>query len=308
MFLYYINYRPDESDLCNLEMRVIFNKDLSEKYFLSEKDFDIDRSVFIKYKIDILASSNSFDELIKKVEKLNINQEKYKVKYFDVDDKVKVEFNEKHRLEGIIGERIEGDVDVYNPKVMFALTLVDGTWIFGRYIKNSGEWHKHEHKPVYYCNALPVRIARSMLNIGLGDNLNKKVVDPCCGVGTVLLEAAALSVDIEGYDINDKVVENAVKNIEFFGYDVKVENKDIANVDKKYDLAIIDLPYGILSITSDEEIMHILKSAARITKEAVIAAVSDIRKELDEAGFKVVDYAVVPKKHFKRFIFKCILK
>ncbi|WP_051350679.1 TRM11 family methyltransferase [Caloramator sp. ALD01] len=308
MFLYYINYRPDEAELCNLEMRVIFNKDLSEKYFLSEKDFDIDRSVFIKYKIDILASSNSFNELIKKVEELNLNQEKYKVKYFDVDDKVKVEFNEKHRLEGIIGERIEGDVDVYNPKVMFALTLVDGTWIFGRYIKNSGEWHKHEHKPVYYCNALPVRIARSMLNIGLGDNLNKKVVDPCCGVGTVLLEAAALSVDIEGYDINDKVVENAVKNIEFFGYDVKVENKDIANVDKKYDLAIIDLPYGILSITSDEEIMHILKSAARITKEAVIAAVSDIKKELDEAGFKVVDYAVVPKKHFKRFIFKCILK
>jgi tRNA G10 N-methylase Trm11 len=308
MFLYYINYRPDESDLCNLEMRVIFNKNLSEKYFLSEKDFDIDRSVFIKYKIDILASSNSFDKLIKKIEKLNIIQEKYKVKYFDVDDKVKVEFNEKHRLEGIIGEKIEGDVDVYNPKVMFALTLVDGTWVFGRYIKNSGEWHKHEHKPVYYCNALPVRIARSMLNIGLGDNLNKKVVDPCCGVGTVLLEAAALSVDIEGYDINDKVVDNAVKNIEFFGYDVKVENKDIANLDKKYDLAIIDLPYGILSITSDKEIMHILKSAARITKEAVIAAVSDIRKELEEAGFRAVDYAVVPKKHFKRFIFKCILK
>ncbi|MCX7695293.1 MAG: methyltransferase domain-containing protein [Caloramator sp.] len=308
MFLYYINYRPDEKDLCNLEMRVIFNKNLSGKYLLSEKDFDIDRSVFIKYKIDILASYNSFEGLIKEVEKLNITQEKYKVKYFDVDDKVKVEFNEKHRLEGIIGERIEGDVDVYNPKVMFALTLVDGIWIFGRYIKNSGEWHKHEHKPVYYCNALPVRIARSMLNIGLGDNLNKKVVDPCCGVGTVLLEAAALGVNIEGYDINDKVVENAVKNIEFFGYDVEVENKDIADVDKKYDLAIIDLPYGILSITSDEEIMHILKAASTIAKEAVIAAVSDIRKELEDAGFKTEDYAIVPKKHFKRYIFKCTLK
>ncbi|WDC84316.1 hypothetical protein PL321_00210 [Caloramator sp. mosi_1] len=54
--------------------------------------------------------------------------------------------------------------------------------------------------------------------------------------------------------------------------------------------------------------MQILKAASKITKEAVIAAVSDIRKDLDIAGFKAVDYAIVPKKHFKRFIFKCTLK
>lgn len=308
MYLYFINYRPDETELCRLEMRVIFGVNPDKKYFFSDKNFDINRSVFIKYKIDILAQSKEFEDLVTKVRELNLATQGYKVKYYDVDDDVKVEFNEKHRLEGIIGEQIEGDVDVYKPSTIYALTYVEGSWIFGKYIKNSGEWHKHEHKPVYYCNALPVRIARTMLNIGLGDNLNKKVVDPCCGVGTVLLEAAVLGVDIEGYDLNDKVVENAIKNIEFFGYDIKVQNKDISQIEKKFDLAIIDLPYGILSVTSHEEIMHILKSATNITKEAVIAAVSDIREDLEEVGFKTVDYAVVPKKHFKRYIFKCVLK
>lgn len=307
MFLYYINFRPDETELCRLEMRSLFKINPEKKYFMTDVDFDINRSVFIKYKINILAESDEFDALVNNVENFKLHKENYKVKYYDIDDDVKVEFNEKHRLEGIVGEKIEGSVDVYNPNITYAISKIDGKWIFGEYIKNSGEWHKHEHKPVYYCNALPVRIARSMLNIGLEDSVNKKVVDPCCGVGTVLLEAATMGVNIEGYDLNDKVVENAIKNIEFFGYNIKVENKDISNINNKYDLAIIDLPYGILSITSHEEIMHILNSATKITKEAVIAAVDDIREDLEKVGFTTVDYAIVPKKHFKRYIFKCKL-
>lgn len=307
MFLYYINFRPDETELCRLEMRSLFKINPEKKYFITDVDFDINRSVFIKYKINILTESDEFDALVNNVENFKLHKENYKVKYYDIDDGVKVEFNEKHRLEGIVGEKIEGSVDVYNPSITYAISKIDGKWIFGEYIKNSGVWHKHEHKPVYYCNALPVRIARAMLNIGLEDNVNKKVVDPCCGVGTVLLEAATMGVNIEGYDLNDKVVENAIKNIEFFGYNIKVENKDISNINNKYDLAIIDLPYGILSITSHEEIMHILNSATKITKEAVIAAVDDIREDLEKVGFTTVDYAIVPKKHFKRYIFKCKL-
>lgn len=308
MFLYYINYRADEIDICKLEMRSIFGINVDKKYFIFDNDFDINRSVFIKYKINIMAKANNFEELVNNIHILNIKTKSYKVKYFDIDEDVKVEFNKKHQLEGIIGEKIEGDVDVYNPNTMYAISNVEGSWIFGEYIKNSGEWHKHKHKPVYYCNALPVRIARPMLNIGLGKDINKRVVDPCCGVGTVLLEAATMGVNIKGYDLNDKVVENAIKNIEFFGYDIEVKNMDIGDIEEQFDLAIIDLPYGILSITSHDEIMHILKSATKITKEAVIAAVSDISEDLKSVGFIVQDYAVVPKGHFKRYIFKCILE
>ncbi|WDC84318.1 hypothetical protein PL321_00220 [Caloramator sp. mosi_1] len=79
MFLYFINYRSDEEEICKLEMRAIFNKNLSQKYFFSEKNFDIDRSVFIKYKIDILASSNSFEELVKRLKNLIFRRKNIKL-------------------------------------------------------------------------------------------------------------------------------------------------------------------------------------------------------------------------------------
>ncbi|WP_243251156.1 hypothetical protein [Clostridium sp. D43t1_170807_H7] len=46
-YFYFINCSEMEKELCNMEMRSIFGKEIKEKYLFSEKNFDPSRSPFI---------------------------------------------------------------------------------------------------------------------------------------------------------------------------------------------------------------------------------------------------------------------
>ena len=52
-FLYVFNYPPEDKDLCALEFRAMFKQEYTSKYYLSNKDYDVNKSVFMKAKIDI---------------------------------------------------------------------------------------------------------------------------------------------------------------------------------------------------------------------------------------------------------------
>lgn len=43
------------------------------------------------------------------------------------------------------------------------------------------------------------------------------------------------------------------KNLEFFGYKNVITSGDMHNIEEKYDVAIIDLPYGVFTSTTLEE-------------------------------------------------------
>lgn len=64
---------------------------------------------------------------------------------------------------------------------------------------------------------LPPKVARMLLNIGLGDaDPSKQVVyDPFCGTGTVLLEAAVLKSRVIGSDQDAQAVQGTKTNIEW---------------------------------------------------------------------------------------------
>ena len=39
-FLYFINYQDNERELCKMEMRCLFNREINEKYFFSDIDIN----------------------------------------------------------------------------------------------------------------------------------------------------------------------------------------------------------------------------------------------------------------------------
>ena len=53
--------------------------------------------------------------------------------------------------------------------------------------------------------------------------------DPCCGIGTILVEALSMDINIVGRDINHFVVRS-----------------DIAGVERHYDVAILDMPFSLI--------------------------------------------------------------
>lgn len=46
--------------------------------------------------------------------------------------------------------------------------------------------------PIPFSNSLDIRLARTLINIAGENDISKTIIDPCCGMGTVVLEGLAL--------------------------------------------------------------------------------------------------------------------
>ncbi len=90
-------------------------------------------------------------------------------------------------------------------------------------------------------------VARALVNI-TGAKKGATVLDPFCGSGGLLLEAAAVGAEVYGCDIEDKCVNGTIENLEQFGYLVTAVTSDAMDVKKvfkkKFDCVVTDLPFG----------------------------------------------------------------
>ena len=114
-----------------------------------------------------------------------------------------------------------------------------------------------------------------------------------------------MGVDITGYEINPQIACNAKENLKALNYDIKIVKGDMNNINNKYDVAIIDLPYGLFTKTTREEQINIIKKSRDISKEAVIISSENMDKIIENQGFKIIDRGYVTKNNFKRYITVC---
>lgn len=300
MYLYKFKYTSGDEQLCMLEEKYLFGACPSDKYLFTEEYVDVNRSPFVKYCIRVMLQGDSLEELVGKVVDNRLSFDSFKVKYVDVLDEL--EFQEKRNAEYAVGYEIIGQADVHNPHIVLGLTRIKSKWYLGEYIKSAGIWHRHDQKPRKYSNSLPSVFARAVVNIAADQDKEKRIIDPCCGVGTVLLEGLSMGLDIIGSDINYKVVRGARENLKFFGYPDVVSKRNIHEIETSYDVAIIDLPYGIMSETSEERQLGIIKSAGRIADMVIVVSIKDMSQLLKNAGFYIIDGCQVFKGEFIRYI------
>jgi tRNA G10 N-methylase Trm11 len=298
--LYSFIYNDTESELCKLESKYIFNEEEKNKLLLSDIKIEPSSSAFIKRRLDIILFSEDYAKLINKIKEENICVEGFKVEYFVLDGDT-TEYTERLKKLKDIGYSIEGNPDYYNPTTTYALCYYGGIWYFGILTKNSFDWYKHKQKPHSYSSSISVNIAKSLVNIAAKGNKDKKLLDACCGVGTIMLEACFAGYNIEGCDINWKICKNARANLAHFDYAANVYRSDIKDISTRYDAAIIDLPYNLLSTATDNDVLHIIESTAEITDRLVIVSISDITNLISNVGFSLSDCCSVPKKGKTKF-------
>lgn len=293
-YIYHFNYNDNESDLCKLESRHIFSTEEQNKMLFSDKKVEPSSSAFIKKRIDVMLSSDHYPTLISDIKRLDIHAEGFKVEYLVLHGDT-TKYNDRLKKLKDIGYSIEGDPDYYNPTITYALCFNKGIWYFGIMNKDNFDWHKHKQKPCSYSNSINVSIAKALINIAAEADKDKKLIDACCGVGTVMLEACFSGNNIEGCDINEKIYKQAKENLSHFNYTANVYHSDIKDINKRYDAAIIDLPYNLFCYADDDIILHIMKSTAEITDRLVIVSTSDITELLSSAGLAVSDYCNIKK-------------
>ncbi len=307
-FIYTYAYNEDERSLCHLEMRSFFDIDTEAKILKSTVKIDPSRSPFMKGRLEILAEGDTVEEIITQAPSFGSEEETNKVIFLKINDRQgidKIENAERLQIERAIGSDMQGDFDLHHPDQLFAVVPFGGRWYFGLYTKSEPIWFNHIKKPREYSTALSTRVARAVANIAVPHPKGVQAIDPCCGIGTVLVEALSMGIDIVGRDINPLVCEGSRENIAYFGLTGDVRKSAIEDIDETYDVAIIDLPYNLYTHSSWEEQFTILKHARRIAKKVVIVTIESMDDRLDTVGLRITDRCITKKQQFTREIVVC---
>lgn len=192
-----------------------------------------------------------------------------------------------------------------HPETIFAITKINDQWIFGIY-HDDMIWSLRYDKPHSYSHSLNVRDARTLVNIAVGNRNNLTIVDPCCGIGTVVLEALSMGLNIRGFDINRDVSYQARLNLEHFGYDpLVIEKKDMHEIKEFYDVAIMDIPYGVYSPFTYEQQVSLIQATRSFTNQLLLVSHISMDKELKKMGYEIIDQCTIIKGQFKRYITLC---
>lgn len=306
MNLYVMRHTMDETELCMLEKKCLFNSFSKDNFFFTDDYIDVNRSPFVKYCIKNIVLKDSLDGLIEYIRTEKTAYDNFKVKYLDLENTI--DFDKRHQIEGYIGYDIIGNVRVSDPSIVLGVTQIKGKWVFGEYIKSTARWLENKNRPQGYCNALTNRVSRAIVNISVGNNYDLRIIDPCCGVGTVVIEGLSMGLNIIGSDINENIIRGAKHNLRYFGYPEVVKVQDIHEISGHYDVAIIDLPYGILSITDKEIQMNIVKCAGRLCDKLALLGIEDISEELIKLGYTIIEKCIISKGRFKRNLYICLTK
>ena len=124
-----------------------------QQCFITNKDIDVNISVFMKGKIDIWAISSNFDDLKEEVKHQNHNHQDFKVIYLK-NPISHPDYQETLDKCKDISWIIEGSVNMSKPKHTIALTKVNDLWIIGYYHHGVPSWKKYDDKPNTFSNPL----------------------------------------------------------------------------------------------------------------------------------------------------------
>lgn len=307
-FLYSFAWRKDEYELSRLEMRTFFNFHVESNVLLSERKIEPSRSPFMRLRLDILCEAATIEALVEYASTIELEDKTFKISCLNnKEDAIEPKIARPIRNEYMkkVGLAIPAEPDLDEPDVEFGLVVYEDTFYFGKLVYGESVWLKHMQKPEMYSTALSTRDARALVNIAAPFPEGLRIIDPCCGIGTVLVEAMSMGIPIEGRDINKRVVWGSEINLRHFGYEPNVQIGPIEEASDGYDVAIIDMPYNLFTHASSDLQQSIITHARRIAKKVVIVTIEPMDDKIANARLTIMDRAIVQKGNFKREMVVC---
>lgn len=306
-YIYNVNYNVQDHNLCAFEFRALFDDEFKDKVFFTDKEVDPSISPFLKNRIKIIYKKKTFNEILEAIIADDFRANDFMVKYvamYNRDSNI----NQGKKLSKEVGLRIYGYPSFKSPKIMLGITSYQGYWYFGYLTQNNYEWRNHKQKPYSFSSALGIDMAKVLINAAGRGDTSKRLIDTCCGMGTVLLEGIFAGYNICGWEINSKVAEFARLNLAHYQYNAKIVTGDMKDINEPYDVVIVDLPYNNFSHFDEEKQRDIIRHAKHIANRMVIVTSADIREKLYAEQLKIIDYCRAEKTikgDFARYIWIC---
>lgn len=259
---------------------------------------DVARAAYIAECCRLLAQGPNPEGLLAAAGKLGLSMERFRIR---VRTSAGAQGLPGQEFERQVADIIEGRPDLSRPVIELLVLGEPGRWLLGEVISTARRgWQGHEHRPFQYSAALPPRIARMMVNLvaAPGDTL----VDPCCGVGTVLVEAAEMGVRALGCEINPRLVEHAAANLCHHGMEAELIAGDGRDLRGRFDGAVLDLPYGRSAPRIEEDCRGLVARAVEAARLVAVVTVDDLTGLFEELGAELLGVAQIAKGHLVRRI------
>jgi len=183
-------------------------------------------------------------------------------------------------LGGIILQEVEGTrVSLEKPDKTFIGILTGNKLLFGLKIAEispkSFTGRLPKNKPFVHPSTMTPKLARCMVNLSRA-KAGSIVLDPFCGTGSILIEAALIGCRILGTDIQRIMVKGALRNFLYFGIDPEgVIVADAKNLPiKSVDFVVADPPYGRSATTMK-----------RTTKQIIEDTLKDLHPIIKSGGY-----------------------
>lgn len=181
------------------------------------------------------------------------------------------------KAEKTIADLVEGEnkVDLENPEIEIRL-IVSNRCHVGisqeKIPRSSFEERKVQNRPYFSPVSLHPRLARALVNLSRVKP-GSLLLDPFCGTGGIVIEAALLGAKTLGSDIDKKMVEGCLKNLKSLNIqDVELFSADISEIPekvKKVDAIATDPPYGRAATTNREDILTLYERAFEAFSEVL---------------------------------------
>ncbi|MEM2130808.1 MAG: DNA methyltransferase [Candidatus Bathyarchaeia archaeon] len=270
-----IIYRSAYTRICSLELFVC----PAEKTAISQAIKNVDFS-------QILSKDATFEVRIRRVKG-----------YFTKDSTI--------ILEQLLGELILQKapyvkVDLDHPHKTFFGVLTCGKLVFGLKL---GEIHpkpfverRPRKKPFFHPSAMNSKLARCMVNLAHAKQ-GSLVLDPFCGTGTTIIEAALIGMRAIGIDVQRNMAEGTIRNLKHFGLNAEA----ILLADARLlplthvDCIVTDPPYGKSATTLKRGtiamVEGVFSSAQEILSKGQRICIAspkalDIKKLAEKWGYK----------------------
>lgn len=183
----------------------------------------------------------------------------------------------------ILSSTTKTKVNLEKPDKTYFGVLTSNKFVFGlkltEILSKTFSERRPRKKPFFHPSAMPSKLARCMVNLSRA-RAGELILDPFCGTGSVMVEAAFLGCRVLGFDVKRSMAEGTRKNLEHFG----IESEGLVIADsrklplKRIDHIVTDPPYGksatTMKSTTKQIVEGVLSSARALLRKGQLICIA----------------------------------
>ena len=141
-------------------------------------------------------------------------------------------------------------ISVSNPEVIVRVYITELGRAYVGYLLHRADKKQFlerqpDLKPYFRPGVILPKFARALVNVS-GVQKGEFLLDPMCGVGTILIEAGLMGITVFGGEVFQEIVKGCVENLNFYKIPVNIVKSDVKSLpvkDDSLDAIVTDFPY-----------------------------------------------------------------